>query len=228
MHIEYPHSALQKLVVSIEGQKVTQAEIVELPFDTVQKPVAATIESSLYESALQAGLSSNMIMEMVRIFGWDIDFVQDIRAGDSFQLIYTEHQLEGQKISDGDILAASFTTQGETYNAIRFDDGQGNVSYYAPSGASMLGTFLRSPVEFSRISSRFGKRKHPILKRWKAHKGVDYAASRGTPIRATADGKVVSAGTKGGYGRTIVLRHTGRFSTLYAHMNGFCKRGAQR
>ena len=87
----------------------------------------------------------------------------------------------------------------------------------------MLGTFLRSPVEFSRISSRFGKRKHPILKTWRAHKGVDYAASRGTPIRATADGKIVSAGTKGGYGKAVVLRHAGRFTTLYGHMNGFAK-----
>jgi len=161
---------------------------------------------------------------MVRIFGWDIDFVQDIRVGDSFHVIFTDYQLSGEKLSDGDILAAEFTTQGQTYRAIRFEDDDGGVSFYTPEGESMLGTFLRSPVEFSRISSRFGKRKHPISKKWKTHKGVDYAASRGTPVRATADGKVLLAGRKGGYGKTVVLRHAGRFSTLYAHMNGFAKK----
>jgi len=160
---------------------------------------------------------------MVRIFGWDVDFVQDIRRGDSFHVIYDEYHLNGNKLSDGKILAAEFSTQGQTYRAIRFENEHGAASYYTPEGESMLGTFLRSPVEFSRISSRFGRRKHPISKKWKTHKGVDYAASRGTPIRATADGRVRSAGRKGGYGNTVVLTHAGRFSTLYAHMKGFAK-----
>ena len=162
-------------------------------------------------------------MEMVRIFGWDIDFVLDIRSGDSFHIIYNAYELNGKRLADGNILAAEFNTQGQSYRAIRFEDADGVASYYAPNGDSMLGTFLRSPVEFSRISSRFGKRKHPILKTWRAHKGVDYAARRGTPIRATADGKVILAGNKGGYGKTVVIRHAGRFSTLYGHMTGFAK-----
>lgn len=221
--IHYPVSSLKQLVVDIENNDIVNAEIQDIEYLTKQHTVSAEINSSLYEAALDAGLSNNMILEMVRIFGWDIDFVQDIRAGDTFHVIYTDHRVDGNKVADGDILAAEFTTQGQRYRAIRFEDEKGNVSFYTPEGESMLGTFLRSPVEFSRISSRFGKRRHPISKKWKAHKGVDYAASRGTPIRATADGKVIHAGRKGGYGKTIVLRHAGRFTTLYAHMNGFAK-----
>lgn len=221
--IRYPIASLQELVVNLNGNLVDSASVLDLDFETKQHSVSAEITSSLYYAAQEAGLSNNLIMEMVRIFGWDIDFVQDIRAGDNFHIVFDEYHLGDKKLSDGHILAAEFTTQGQTYQAIRFEDSNGDASYYNAQGQSMLGTFLRSPVEFSRISSRFGKRKHPISKKWKAHKGVDYAASRGTPIRATADGKVTLAGRKGGYGKTVVLRHAGRFSTLYAHMNGFAK-----
>lgn len=221
--ISYPVNALERLVVNVSDNKITKAEVNEVPYLIQQKSVSAEIDSSLYISALESGLSNNLIMEMVRIFGWDVDFVLDIRKGDSFHVIYTEYHLNGKKLSDGDVLAAEFNTQGQTYRAIRFQDEEGNASFYTPKGESMLGTFLRSPVEFSRISSRFGKRKHPISKKWKTHKGVDYAAARGTPIRATADGKVTLAGRKGGYGNTVVLSHAGRFSTLYAHMKGFAK-----
>lgn len=221
--LTYPLSPLQELVVDFEDTDIGDASVVELPYQVQQKSVSGEITSSLYEAAKDVGLSTNLVMEMVRIFGWDVDFVLDIREGDSFHVIYEQFQQDGEKLADGNILAAEFTTQHRTHRAIRFDDGQGNASHYTPVGESMLGTFLRSPVEFSRISSRFGRRKHPILKTWRAHKGVDYAASRGTPIRATADGKIVSAGTKGGYGKAVVLRHAGRFTTLYGHMNGFAK-----
>ena len=221
--VSYPLSALKRLTVELEGNAVKEAIISDIEFDTVQRTVSADIRSSLYLAGQNAGLSNNLIMEMVRIFGWDIDFVQDIRVGDQFHVVFDEYQKDGEKLSDGQILAAEFTTQGHTYRAFRFEDEEGRPSYFTENGESMLGTFLRSPVEFSRISSRFGKRKHPISKKWKAHKGVDYAASRGTPIRATADGKVISAGRNGGYGKTVVIRHAGRFTTLYAHMNGYAK-----
>ncbi len=221
--IIYPSNPLQQLIVRLDKGQVIDAEIRDLAFQTREKSISGEITSSLYETAIEAGLSINLVMEMVRIFGWDIDFVLDIRQGDSFHVIYNEYHLYGKTLSDGHIIAAEFTTQNQTYRAIRFEDGEENFSYFNPQGKSMLGTFLRSPVEFSRISSRFGRRKHPILKTWRAHKGVDYAASRGTPIRATADGKVILAGKKGGYGNAIVLRHAGRFSTLYGHMNGFAK-----
>ncbi len=221
--MHYPVTDLQKLLVTFENEKLHDAIIQDRPYVLKEHIASSDIKSSLYEAALDAGLSNNLIMEMVRIFGWDIDFVLDIRAGDTFHVVYNAYEINDEIISDGNILAAEFTTQGKKYQAIRFEDEDGIASYYSPDGDSMLGTFLRSPVEFSRISSRFGNRKHPILKTWRAHKGVDYAASRGTPIRSTADGKVVHAGNKGGYGRTIVIRHAGRFSTLYAHMSGFAK-----
>ena len=221
--IHYPTSALEQLVIKLDNSSISDAYIEELNYQTHKKHVSATINSSLFLSASEAGLSHNLIMEMIRIFGWDVDFAQDIRRNDSFHVIYEEHHLNQTKLSDGKILAAEFTTQGQTYRAIRFENEDGSASYFTPEGESMLGTFLRSPVEFSRISSRFGRRKHPISKKWKAHKGVDYAAARGTPIRATADGRVKSAGRNGGYGNTVVLTHAGRFSTLYAHMKGFAK-----
>ena len=221
--ITYPLSALKQLVVELSPKDGISAEVAELPFDTRAVSISGEIKSSLYEAATEAGLSISLVMDMVRIFGWDIDFVLDIRSGDTFHVVYEEHHANGNTLTDGNILAAEFTTQGETYQAIRFETNSGESSYFNPAGQSMLGTFLRSPVEFSRISSRFGKRKHPILKTWRAHKGVDYAAGRGTPIRATADGKVVHAGKKGGYGKTVILRHAGRFTTLYAHMNGYAK-----
>ncbi len=221
--LHYPVTNLSKLSVRLDGNQIIDAQITDLPYQTKEYIASAEIKTSLYEAALEAGLSNNLIMEMVRIFGWDIDFVLDIRKGDTFHIVYTQYELNNEVLQDGNILAAEFTTQGTAYRALRFENEDGDASYYAPNGESMLGTFLRSPVEFSRISSRFGKRKHPILKTWRAHKGVDYAAGRGTPIRATADGKVTLAGNKGGYGRTIVIRHAGRFSTLYAHMTGFAK-----
>lgn len=221
--IIYPNNALQNFVVELKNNTVSGTQIVDLPYQTEQRIASGEISSSLYEAAIEVGMSNSIVMEMVRIFGWDVDFVLDIRAGDHFHVIYESHSLHGKSLKDGNILAAEFTTQGQTYRAIRFEDQLGQSSYYTPEGKSMLGTFLRSPVEFSRISSRFGKRKHPILKTWRAHNGVDYAASRGTPIRATADGKIISAGKKGGYGRTVVINHAGRFSTLYAHMNGYAK-----
>ena len=222
--INYPSSYLKELQIQLDGDQVTKAEIIEVEFETTQRHASGVITTSLYDAAIETGLSNKLIMNMVQIFGWDVDFVQDIRSGDNFHVIYDEyHLLNGEKVADGNIIAAQFTTQGNTYRTVRFEDSDGGASYYTPEGDSMLGTFLRSPVEFSRISSGFGNRKHPILKTWKAHKGVDYAASSGTPIIATADGKVIQVGTNGGYGKTVTLRHAGRFTTLYAHMTDYAK-----
>ena len=160
-------------------------------------------------------------MELANIFGWDIDFALDIRAGDHFTVIYEERFLNGEKIGNGPILAAEFVNQGRSYKAIRYSDAGNRSDYYSPTGLSMRKAFLRTPVDFRRISSRFGKRKHPILNRMRMHTGVDYAASRGTPIRAAGDGKVIHKGRKGGYGRTVIIQHGGRYSTLYAHMNSY-------
>lgn len=182
------------------------------------------IQSSLFEAGKDAGLSDALVMEMAGIFGWDIDFALDIRQGDRFSILYEEQFIEGKKYQTGTILAAEFTSQGKSFKAIRFTDKSGRTNYYTPKGLSMRKTFLRSPVDFRRISSRFGKRKHPILNRMRLHKGVDYAARRGTPIQSSGDGKVIFKGRKGGYGRVVIVQHGSRYQTLYAHMNGF-KRG---
>ena len=157
-------------------------------------------------------------MELANIFGWDIDFALDIRKQDQFALIYEEKYLDDALIGEGQILAAQFTNRGEVFNAIRHSDG----NYYSPKGYSMRKAFLRSPVDFFRISSKYNlKRKHPVLKTIRPHRGVDYAAATGTPIKASGDGKVIWLGTKGGYGRTIILQHAGIYTTLYAHMSKY-------
>jgi murein DD-endopeptidase MepM/ murein hydrolase activator NlpD len=203
----------------------------DFDIETVNKPVEkrvnfsqAQINSSLFEAGKQAGLSDALVMEMASIFGWDIDFALDIREGDKFSILYEEQFVDGKKFQTGEILAAEFTNQGQTFKAIRYTDKSGRTNYYTPEGLSMRKTFLRSPVDFRRISSRFGNRKHPVLNRMRLHKGVDYAARRGTPILASGDGKVIFKGRKGGYGRVVILQHGNRYQTLYAHMNGF-KRG---
>lgn len=181
------------------------------------------IESSLFLSSAKAGLSQNTTMELANVFGWDIDFVLDIRKGDRFTVIYEQRFKNGNKIKDGNILAAEFINQSTTHRALRYiDPVSGKAGYYSPTGHSLRKAFLRSPVNFSRISSRFTtKRYHPLLHKFRSHKGVDYAAGRGTPIRASGDGKVIYKGRKGGYGKTVILKHGSRYTTLYAHLNNY-------
>jgi len=189
-----------------------------------QQYTSAIITSSLFESGTKAGLSDKLTMELAYIFGWDIDFALDLRKGDSFSLIYSEDYLDGEKIADGHILAAEFTNRDKIFQAIRYTDETGHSQYFSPKGHSMRKAFSRTPVHFSRISSKFNpNRKHPVLKTNRPHRGVDYAASRGTPILATGDGKISFRGTKGGYGRTVILSHAGKYTTLYAHMSNFKK-----
>lgn len=182
------------------------------------------INSSLFVSAKNAGLPYSLTLDMANVFGYDIDFAQDIVKGDQFEVIYEEKVVEGNVVGTGNILAARFTNRGKAYTAVRFTNKQGSSSYYNAQGMSLRKAFLRTPVDFARISSRFSSgRRHPILNKIRAHQGVDYAAPRGTPIRAAGDGKVILAGRKGGYGNTVILRHGNNYQTLYAHMNGFAK-----
>ncbi|MDT8404113.1 MAG: peptidoglycan DD-metalloendopeptidase family protein [Sulfuriflexus sp.] len=179
------------------------------------------IDNSLFEAAQKSGLPQAVTMELAGIFGWDIDFALDIRQGDEFRLVYEEQFLDGEKIRNGNILAAEFISKGRSYRTVRYQASNGRADYYTPDGKNMRKAFLRSPVDFRRISSRFGKRHHPVLNRMRMHKGVDYAASSGTPIRATGDGKIVHRGRKGGYGNTVIIQHGNKYSTLYAHMSSF-------
>ncbi|WP_428610390.1 peptidoglycan DD-metalloendopeptidase family protein [Sedimenticola sp.] len=192
---------------------------------SLEKRVASasgTITNSLYTSAQRAGLSDSLTMELANIFGWDIDFALEIRAGDQFSLIYEEEYLDGKKYRNGPILAAEFVNQGKVFRAIRFEDDEGYSSYYSPEGESMRKAFLRAPVDFRRISSRFTKaRYHPVLGKKRPHRGVDYAAAIGTPVKASGDGRIIFRGTKGGYGRTVMIRHGSQYTTLYAHLSKF-------
>ncbi|WP_296217040.1 peptidoglycan DD-metalloendopeptidase family protein [Pseudomonas sp. UBA2684] len=182
------------------------------------------INSSLFLSAKRAGMSHGLTMDLANVFGYDIDFAMDIRDGDEFEMVYEEKVVNGKQVGTGNILSARFTNRGKTFTAVRYTDKQGNTSYYSADGTSTRKAFIRTPVDFARISSRFSNgRRHPILNKIRAHKGVDYAAPRGTPIKAAGDGKIALAGRKGGYGNTVVLQHGSRYRTLYAHMQGFAK-----
>lgn len=183
-----------------------------------------TIDSSLFLAGQKAGLTESQIMELANIFGWDIDFILDIREGDKFNLIYEELYLDGDKYKSGKILAANFINQGKLFSAVLYDEENGNSNYFTPEGESMRKAFIRTPVDFARISSHFNlKRKHPILHKIRAHKGTDYAASYGTPIKATGDGKVINARNKGGYGRTVIIQHGNKITTLYAHLSKYAR-----
>ncbi len=199
-----------------------KAEIVERPIEKRKRLAYGTIETSLFESAADAGLSDRVIMNIAGIFAWDVDFVLDIRGGDNYYVQYEEIWQDGEYVMDGEIVAAEFNNNGRTYQAIRFIDDEGRSDYYTPDGHSVRKAFIRAPVDFTRISSNFNpRRRHPILNTIRAHRGVDYAAPRGTPIKAAGDGKVIFRGVKGGYGNTIILQHGGNITTLYAHMSRF-------
>ena len=199
-----------------------RAEIVDRPIEKRKRLAYGTIQSSLFESAADAGLSDRVIMNIAGIFAWDVDFVLDIRSGDNYYVQYEEIWQDGEYVTDGEIVAAEFNNNGRTHQAIRFIDDEGRSDYYTPDGHSVRKAFLRAPVDFTRISSNFNpRRRHPILNTIRAHRGVDYAAPRGTPIKAAGDGKVIFRGVKGGYGNTIILQHGGNITTLYAHMSRF-------
>ena len=203
-----------------EGSYVTNT--LEAPVDRQQAYAIGTISSSLFLAANDAGLSDGLAMELAHIFGWDIDFAKDIQSGDRFAVIYEEIYRHGEKISDGDIIAAEFVNRGRKLQAFRYTTPDGRSQFYTADGKSMRKAFLRTPVDFARISSRFNPgRRHPILNRIRAHRGVDYAARTGTPIKAVGDGKVIFRGRKGGYGNTIILQHGSSHTTLYAHMSRF-------
>lgn len=213
----------------LESIEITRNEQGQFKFNKeLVKPKVQTqyaqgvIDSSLFLAARKAGLNHSLTMELANIFGYDIDFAMDIRHGDRFEVIFEEKTVDGERVGTGDILAARFVNRGKEYTAVRYTSRQGGTTYYTADGNSMRRAFIRTPVDFARISSRFSNgRKHPILNKIRAHKGVDYAAPRGTPIKASGDGRIIFAGRKGGYGNTIVIQHGQRYRTLYAHMNGF-------
>lgn len=200
------------------------ASIVERPIEKRKRMAYGVIQSSLYESAATAGLSDKVIMNVAGIFAWDVDFVLDIRSGDNYYIQWEEIWQDGEFVTDGEIVVAEFNNNGRTNRAIRFIDDSGRADYFTPDGHSVRKAFLRSPVDF-RVSSSFNpNRRHPVLKTVRPHRGVDYAAPSGTPIKASGDGKVIFRGVKSGYGNAVILQHGGNITTLYAHMSRFASK----
>jgi murein DD-endopeptidase MepM/ murein hydrolase activator NlpD len=220
--------SLQREIDDIKLLSIARAEsgfavnTIEREVDIRTTGAHGIIESSLFEAGSTAGISDRTTMDMAGIFEWDIDFIQDVREGDEFTVIYEELWRDGVKLRDGEIVAAEFINQGKSFRAARFRDDAERSGYFSPEGRSVRKAFIRAPLNFTRISSNFNpSRRHPVLNTIRAHRGVDYAAPTGTPIRAAGDGKVLFRGVQGGYGNTILLQHGGNITTLYGHMSRF-------
>ncbi|MGH8224334.1 MAG: peptidoglycan DD-metalloendopeptidase family protein [Woeseiaceae bacterium] len=213
---------LTSALVVTRGEDGFTAAIEDRPIETRKRNAYGRIEASLFQSAAAAGLPDKLIMNLAGIFAWDVDFVLDIRVGDDYYLLYEEIYQDGKFVTEGDILAAEFNNNGRSFQALRFVDKDGRADYYTPDGRSVRKAFVRAPVDFTRVSSSFNpRRRHPVLNTIRAHRGVDYAAPTGTPIKAAGDGKVILRGRHGGYGNAVILQHGGNITTLYAHMSRY-------
>ena len=193
-----------------------RARETELQTEVSTEYRSGTIRSSLFAAADEARLPEAIAMQLAEIYAGEIDFHRDLRVGDRFAVIYEVERLRGRPVRIGRVLAAEFVNRGRTLRALWFPAAGG---YYDGEGRSLRRAFLRSPIAYSRVTSGFGLRRHPFLETWRAHQGVDYAAPTGTPVRATAEGSVEHAGWRSGYGLTVVLRHAGAVTTLYAHLS---------
>lgn len=201
-------------------------------FSSSEKPVelarqvqmkSGEIRSSLFAATDAAGLSDSVATQFADIFAGEVDFHRDLRRGDKFTVVYETFEHLGRPVKSGRVLAAEFINQKKSYRAVWFQDVEGQGGYFTPDGKNLRKAFLRSPLEFSRITSGFAMRFHPILQQWRAHKGIDYGAPTGTRVKATGDGVVEFIGRQGGYGNMVVVRHGGGIQTTYGHLSGFAK-----
>ena len=226
--VRHVQSPLLTTLYTLESGGFVASDEVREP-ERSARNVSMTIDTSLFLAGTAAGLSDAMIMELAGIFGGVIDFVLDPRQGDTIHVLYEELMLDGQRFDDGPILAASFTNRGETFEAYRYTDLEGDTSYYNEKGVSMRKAFLRAPLDFTRVSSNFNpNRLHPIYKTQRPHRGTDYAAPTGTPVRATSDGRVTWAARNGSFGNLVVVKHEGGFETKYAHLSRYAVRKGER
>jgi murein DD-endopeptidase MepM/ murein hydrolase activator NlpD len=212
------------VVIEKNAAGTTGFKAVALPPQVEQRLFlrSGTIKTSLFEATDQAGLPEATASQLAEIFGGDIDFHRDLRKGDTFSVTYEVTYSNGEPVRSGRIQAAEFVNQGKPYRVVFFQTDSNHGDYYTPDGKSVRKAFLRSPVEFSRISSGFtSSRFHPILQKWRSHKGVDYAAPIGTRVKVTADGTVSLVGKQGGYGNVIMVNHQGRYSTVYGHLSRY-------
>ena len=216
--LRFERDEAARVEIRRDGDRYVQ-HVVERPIERRVMIASGEITSSLYASGQKAGLGDAVINQMANAFSYDIDFTQDLRVGDSFKVVYEEIWRDGERLRSGGVVAASFTNRGNEYTALRYERG-GKMEYFDLSGRPLKKSFMRMPIEFARISSRFNpRRKHPVLGTVRAHKGVDYAAATGTPIMAAGDGRISFAGWQNGYGRTIIIDHGKGHTTLYAHMS---------
>jgi murein DD-endopeptidase MepM/ murein hydrolase activator NlpD len=222
---------LERKLSDSETLKITRGEngfstdVLENPLEIHTRTASATIRSSLFQAAADARLDDRVAFDLAEIFQYDIDFVLDIQSGDRFTVVYEEIFQDGAPLRTGKILAAKFVNEGREYRAVRYVDTQGNADYFTPDGRSLRKAFIRAPVQFSRISSRFNpSRRHPVLNTIRAHKGVDYAAPVGTPVRAAGDGRVRFVGRQGGYGNVVQLEHGSGVVTVYGHLSRFASK----
>lgn len=202
----------------VEQFSVAQ-EATQLGRDIVTK--SGEIRSSLFAATDAVGLPDHVAMQIAEIFSGDIDFHRDLRKGDRFSVVFEQFHQAGRFVRTGRVLAVEFINGKRSLQAVWFEGADNNKGYFSPDGKNLRKAFLRSPLEFSRVTSSFGMRQHPIMQSWRAHMGVDYGAPKGTRVRATADGVVDSVGMQGGYGNMVVLRHPGGITTAYAHLSGF-------
>jgi murein DD-endopeptidase MepM/ murein hydrolase activator NlpD len=208
--------------ILIDISETVSIESIKKKIQTISSIKQGEITTSFYKDALKEGIPDSIIMDFAYIFGWDIDFIFDVRKGDKFAVIFEADYSEGEKISSGDIIFAEFINKNGRYIAQRFFDNNQGKQYFNENGDNVRKAFLRAPLDFAYISSHFNpNRLHPILHKIKAHNGVDYAARRNTPVKASGDGVISFVGVKGGYGRTIEIKHGGNIKTLYAHLEKY-------
>lgn len=225
LSLTYLYSPTKTLIIEKNADNSFSGHIESKQIDTRLNYAQGEITSSFWNAGLKANLTENQIMSLANIFGWDIDFALELRAGDSFYVMFEERYIDGEFVENGDIVAAQFVNQGEAYTAIRYSDG----NYYSPEGRSLRKSFLRAPVNFKYISSNFNpKRFHPIQKRYKPHNGIDYAASQGTPVVAAGDGKVIKAGYDHFNGNYVFIQHGEKYTTKYIHFSKKAVKNGQK
>jgi len=218
----FPGGSEQLLVEKTDGTFKENKS--QFNIETHIKMKSGVIRSSLFAATDGANVPDSVAIQIAEIFASDIDFHRDLRKEDRFKVVYELRYSNGEPTGAGRVLAVEFINKGKTYQAVYFEANDKERGYYTPDGKNLRRAFLRSPLKFSRISSGFTRsRYHPVLKKWRAHKGVDYAARRGTPVRATANGTVAVSTRQRGYGKLIILKHRGRYSTAYAHLSAFAK-----
>jgi len=215
----------EEIRVSRDEEGAFKARKIEKPLAQRLDRASGTIESSLYLAAMEAGVPDRILMDLIMAYSWDVDFQRDIRKGDAFEVMYELYYTDDGKLArTGDVLYATLTLSGERYPIYRFKNSKGRIDYFDDKGRSAQKALMRTPINGARLSSGYGRRKHPILGYTKMHRGIDFAAPRGTPIFAAGDGVIDFKGRKGGYGNYISIRHNNGYSTAYAHMKGFARK----